>query len=192
MAMESRLLAQNKPRPFRAHSPGRNKAHPVQHRLRGGMIGGGLGLDGGDAGLFEGPAAGGADSLGGVALMFIFRQKAAANFRLAVFGQALETEVAYPVAGIVPVKPPCGVPDLLLGVGEGKIQHIGVGLDELRVGGAGQKGAYPIGLQGDEKKTFGEKLHDKTSGLRFCPVQHKPGRGVKRLTYAPAAIIISL
>ncbi len=190
--MESRLLAQNKPRPFRAHSPGRNKAHPVQNRLRGGIAGVSLGLDGGDAGLFEGPAAGGADSLGGVALMFIFRQKAAANFRLAVFGQALEAEVAYPVAGIVPVKPPCGVPDLLLGVGEGKIQHIGVGLDELRVGGAGQKGAYPIGLQGDEKKTFGEKLHDKTSGQHFCPVQHKPGRGVKRLTYAPAAIIISL
>lgn len=156
------------------------------------MIGGGLGLDGGDAGLFEGPAAGGADSLGGVALMFIFRQKAAANFRLAVFGQALEAEVACPVAGIVLVKPPCGVPDPLLGVGEGKIQHIGVGLDELRVGGAGQKGAHPIGLQGDEKKTFGDKLHDKTSGLHLCPVQHKPGRGVKRLTYAPAAIIISL
>ncbi len=54
------------------------------------MIGGGLGLDGGDAGLFKGPAAGGADSLGGVAPMFIFRQKAVANFRLAVFGQALK------------------------------------------------------------------------------------------------------
>lgn len=134
------------------------------------MIGGGLGLDGGDAGLFEGPAAGGADSLGGVALMFIFRQKAVANFRLAVFGQALEAEVAYPVAGIVLVKPSCGVPDPLLGVGEGKVQHIGVGLDELRVGGAGQKGAHPIGLQGDEKKTFGDKLHDKTSGPHFCPV----------------------
>ena len=93
MAMKSRLLAQNKPRPFRAHSPGRNKTHPVQHRLRGSMIGVSLGLDGGDAGLFEGPAAGGADSLGGVALMFIFRQKAVANFRLAVFGQALEAEV---------------------------------------------------------------------------------------------------
>ena len=105
--MDSRLLAQNKPRPFRAHRPGRNKAHPVQHRLRGSMIGGGLGLDGGDAGLFEGPAAGGADSLGGVALMFIFRQQAVANFRLAVFGQALEAEVTYPVAGIVLVKPPC-------------------------------------------------------------------------------------
>lgn len=192
MAMESRLLAQNKPRPFRAHSPGRNKAHPVQHRLRGGIAGVSLGLNGGDAGLFEGPAAGSADSLGGVALVFIFRQKAAANFRLAVFGQALEAEVAYPVAGIVLVKPPCGVLDPLLGVGEGKVWHIGVGLDELRVGGAGQKGAHPIRLQGDEKKTFGDKLHDKTSGLRFCPVQHKPGRGVKRLTYAPAAIIISL
>ena len=102
--------------------------------------------------------------------MFIFRQKAAANFRLAVFGQALEAKVAYPVAGIVLVKPPCGVPDPLLGMREGKIQHIGVGLDELRVGGAGQKGAHPVGLQGDEKKTFGEKLHDKTSGLHFCPV----------------------
>lgn len=170
MAMESRLLAQNKPRPFRAHSPGRNKAHPVQHRLRCGMIGGGLGLDGGDAGLFEGPAAGGADSLGGVALMFIFRQKAVADLGLAVFGQALEAEVAYPVAGIVLVKPPCGVPDSLLGMREGKVQHIGVGLDELRVGGAGQKGAHSVGLQGDEKKTFGEKLHDKTSGLHFCSV----------------------
>ena len=52
--MESRLLAQNKPRPFRAHSPGRHEPHPVQNRLRGSMIGGGLGLDGGDAGLFEG------------------------------------------------------------------------------------------------------------------------------------------
>ena len=41
---------------------------------------------------------------------------------------------------------------------------------EARVGGAGQKGAHPIGLQGDEKKTFGDKLHDKTSGLHFCPV----------------------
>lgn len=90
------------------------------------MIGGGLGLDGGDAGLFEGPAAGGADSFGGVALMFIFRQKAAANFRLAVFGQALEAEVAYPVAGIVLVKPPCGVPDPLLGVGEGERSSISV------------------------------------------------------------------
>ena len=168
MTMESRLLAQNKPRPFRAHRPGRNKAHPVQHRLRGSMIGGGLGLDGGDAGLFEGPAAGGADSLGGVALMFIFRQKAVANFRLAVFGQTLEAEVAYPVAGVVLVKPPCGVLDPLLRVGEGKVQHIGVGLDEFRVGGAGQKGAHPIGLQGDEKKTFGDKLHGKTSGLYFA------------------------
>ena len=93
LTMESRLLAQNKPRPFRAHRPGRNKAHPVQHRLRGSMIGGGLGLDCGDAGLFEGPAAGGADSLGGVALMFIFRQKAVADLGLAVFGQALEAEV---------------------------------------------------------------------------------------------------
>ena len=54
------------------------------------MIGGSLGLDGGDAGLFEGPAAGGADSLGGVALMFIFRQKAVANFRLAVLGRPLK------------------------------------------------------------------------------------------------------
>ena len=102
--------------------------------------------------------------------MFIFRQKAVANFRLAVFGQTLEAEVTYPVAGIVLVKPPCGVPDPLLRVGEGKVHHIGVGLDELRVGGAGQKGAHPIGLQGDEKKTFGDKLHDKTSGLHFCPV----------------------
>ena len=90
MAMESRLLAQNKPRPFRAHSPGRHEPHPVQHRLRGGMIGGGLGLDGGDAGLFEGPAAGGADSLGGVALMFIFRQKAAANFGWPFSGRPLK------------------------------------------------------------------------------------------------------
>ena len=100
--------------------------------------------------------------------MFIFRQKAVANFRLAVFGQALEAEVAYPVAGIVLVKPPCGVPDPLLGVGEGKVQHIGVGPNEFRVGGAGQKGAHPIGLQGDEKKTFGDKLHGKTSGLYFA------------------------
>ena len=92
MEMESGLLAQNKPRPFRAHSPGRNKAHPVQHRLRGGIAGVSLGLDGGDAGLFEGPAVGGADSLGGVALMFIFRQKAVADLGLAVFGQALEAE----------------------------------------------------------------------------------------------------
>ena len=59
------------------------------------MIGGGLGLDGGDAGLFEGPAAGGADSLGGVALMFIFRQKAVANFRLAVFGQATQSPESF-------------------------------------------------------------------------------------------------
>lgn len=170
LAMESGLLAQNKPRPFLAHCPGRHEPHPVQHRLRGGIAGVSFGLDGGDAGLFEGPAAGGADSLGGVALMFIFRQKAVANFRLAVFGQALEAEVAYLVAGIVLVKPPCGVPDPLLGMREGKVQHIGVGLDEFRVGGAGQKGAHPIGLQGDEKKTFGDKLHDKTSGLHFCPV----------------------
>ena len=90
LEMESGLLAQNKPRPFLAHCPGRHEPHPVQHRLRGGIAGVSFGLDGGDAGLFEGPAAGGADSLGGVALMFIFRQKAVANFRLTVFGQALK------------------------------------------------------------------------------------------------------
>ena len=91
--MESRLLAQNKsalPRPqSRSEQNPPGAAPPARQHDRVSF-----GLDGGDAGLFEGPAAGGADSLGGVALMFIFRQKAVANFRLAVFGQALEAEVA--------------------------------------------------------------------------------------------------
>ena len=35
-----------------------------------------------------------------------------------IFGQALEAEVAHPVAGVVLVEAPCGVPDPLVGVGQ--------------------------------------------------------------------------
>ena len=83
--------------------------------------------------------------------MLVLRQEAVADLGMAIFGQSLEAEVAHPVAGVILIETPCGVPDPLVGVGE-EIQHIGVGLDKLRVGGAGQKGAHPVRTQGNEKK----------------------------------------
>ena len=82
------------------------------------IAGVGLGLHGGDAGLAEGPAAGGADGLGGIALMLVLRQEAVADLGMAIFGQALEAEVAHPVAGVILIEAPCGVPDPLVGVGQ--------------------------------------------------------------------------
>ena len=85
-------------------------------------------------------------------------------------GQTLEAEVTDKVAGIVLVKAPGRVPDPLLRVPEGEGQHFGIGADQLRVGGAGEQGAHPIRLQRDEKKTFGQKLHDVNPPICFCPV----------------------
>jgi hypothetical protein len=35
---------------------------------------------------------------------------------------------------------------------------------------SGEQGAYPIRLQRDEKKAFGQKLHDVNPPICFCPV----------------------
>ena len=117
--------------------------------------------------------------------MLVLRQEAVADLGMAIFGQSLEAEVAHPVAGVILIETPCGVPDPLVGVGEGEIQHIGVGLDKLRVGGAGQKGAHPVRTQGNEKKAFGEELHDKKPPVCVFAQCSTAGRGSQTLDLRP-------
>lgn len=51
---------------------------------------------------------------------------------------------------------------------------------KLRSGG---QGAHPIRLQRDEKKAFGQKLHDVKPSDLFLPSVAQPENGVKSLDF---------
>ncbi len=125
--------------------------------------------------------AGGPDGLGGVTLPLEFRLDAVADLRLTVCGQALETKVSHKITGIVLIDPPCGVPEMLFGEIAASGQHLTVGFSQLRVCGAVNEGAQSVVGQRDQKKTFGDDLHEvppvEKESLRSSVAQQK--RAVK-------------